>query len=461
MFDEYMYILLRTQTSFNYKAHYLGSLFGNDFANKNKDYAVLHLSNLVNDGYVEKTTVPAKIGPNNIILKKTYSTLKFNDKFFELDLETLHRKTFTFDINSLSKTELKRVKKKIELGLTSPTIVGRTGAYYKFDKSNLKNPNAVVISEYYLNNIYDTVFDLKDDEQFKFNLIINDIEIEECNPKLEHIFIQNSLCRYFTTMVENSVINGSDLDTALIFSRAKFRLMFLQTTSVTSVKSSSLIRLIYRLHSIVPKSKYTELSHYISSLHNAQLKINNLTNDLNSIEWVIDDVIHKTTFGPQHINALFEVALSVNRFYPFSHTNEINSCGKIIRHACKDLPGDIDSFIVYYFNKIKKNPIFKELRRLMVDSSNVIDLTTTHKTINNKDITVPVSKSYIMKRNILRKQENALVFRIHKEIISTYIDVTLLTDDGSESDNEFNLHLKSESEFNLVLKLFNDLNKKE
>ena len=66
-----------------------------------------------------------------------------------------------------------------------------------------------------------------------------------------------------------------------------------------------------------------------------------------------------------------------------------------------------------------------------------------------------------MKRNILRKQENALIFRIHKEIISTYVDVTLLTDDGSESDNEFNLHLKSESEFNLVLKLFNDLNKKE
>ena len=93
MFDEYMYILLRTQTSFNYKAHYLGSLFGNDFANKNKDYAVLHLSNLVNDGYVEKTTVPAKIGPNNTILKKTYSTLKYNDKFFETKPEVFDSDT--------------------------------------------------------------------------------------------------------------------------------------------------------------------------------------------------------------------------------------------------------------------------------------------------------------------------------------------------------------------------------
>lgn len=463
MFDEYMYILLRTQINFNYKAHYLNSLFGNDYKNTNKDYAVLHLSNLANDGYVEKTTVPAQIGPNNTILKKTYSTLKYNDKFFALDLETLHKQTFTFDINSLSKTELKRIKKKIELELTSPTIISSSGSYYKFNKTDLKNPNAVRCSEYYYEHLYNDICNVKDDENFRFNLMINDIDIEKTHLSLEHIFIQNNLCRYYTGTVERLLQKNKSLsvNSALSYAENILRDTFLNNVITPSINSSSMLRTTLRLQ-LIGKSSYHLLKSMVTDYDTYNSSLEKVANELNSIDWYDENnILHRANFSKRHVDVLLKIASIVNRFYPFNHQTGINMCGKIIRSACKDLPGDVDTLILYFFNKLKKMQLFKEARQLMINSGRCIDLSLIHKTVNNKEIIVSADKPYVMQRNILRKQENALIFRIHKEVISTYVDVTLLTDDGSESDNEFNLHLKSKSEFNLVLRLFNDLNKKE
>ena len=82
-FNEYFYILLRSQLSDTYHALHYINLFGPHFEEKTNAYSTSCLEELVKEGYITRTTKKAIMNTNGSVKVPGSSTIQFTNKILE------------------------------------------------------------------------------------------------------------------------------------------------------------------------------------------------------------------------------------------------------------------------------------------------------------------------------------------------------------------------------------------
>lgn len=439
--DEYFYILLRSLTSTHYPAHYMTSLLGND-ADGSHHYAPYRLKLLEDSGYIQHFKKEAVFGDNNEILEKTRTTLFFLPNSYALDLEQIHRNTFLRKYPFSKKTITNRLNRLTKRILESPTITDYNGSYIKFDLKDVRYKHFDLVNDYYYENIYNKVSNIKTLDYLKMNLRESGFVANDSNIEVNHVYAQNLVFKYFQGITENKINKGLTNQESLSAASQVLDKMFFTDNSL-NFKAIILWKLIYRLHQ-VDKTKYPIISEFCDSYNKAKT--------------IFDDVIEQSVINIgterfkinltiQHISILVDAAMNVTRFYPTRYQdNEFTNYGLILDDITKEVP--TSSAAIDLFNIIKNHKFFLELRTLYKECSSLIDLTKPHKTLNNKLLLPNTSNTpHIEKKKILRAQENAHVYKANNEIKEEF-DV----DDST-------IHITDSSSFDIAKNKFIDIQK--